>query len=384
MNAEMKKYIAIVITILVSSYIVIFLNVPIIAYGVDAIAIALIFSFILFKTKIIEKKDAYLIIAIIFIIIFSYYFYYAPSYQIAKGSGTVLSPNWFEALNWIKNNTAECATIATYWDPGHFITGIANRPVVYDGASQGNLRYLDINETDGKQGLETIEYEKGITQIFLREDGKLTRARMKDVAISLFTDNETLAIENLKNYIKPGCNEMYFIASSDLISKSQWWTYFATWAPAKTGKCPTLENPKGDCYFYSMVSLSNAKPQPAQNAVVYTYTLGQNQAFLLYEINNTMKPYLQQGGQVLTVEKIFYYTREGLGYTRIYPDSDVKGLIWLSPDRQVIIYIPPELENALFTRLYFFNGNNINGQPLEHFEFVNNWGGEVKLFKVKL
>ncbi|MCX6818581.1 MAG: hypothetical protein NT129_01110 [Candidatus Aenigmarchaeota archaeon] len=375
----------IILTALVLILIVIFLtfNTTILSLEWFEILILLgLISYFIYKSKILEKKDLGLVLTAFLIISIASSFYFSPSSQMARSPNAVLSQNWWEALNWIKNNTAECATMATYWDPGHFITGIANRPVIYDGASQDALRYLYTNETSGKEGLNFINYDKGIVQIILKEDGNITRARMKDVAISMFTDNESLAVDLLKDYKKQGCDEMYFIASSDLISKSQWWTYFATWSPTKTGTCQTLKNPKGDCYFYSVVYLSNAKPQPTQNAIVYTYAISQNQAFLLYEINNTMKPYLQQGGQVLTVEKIFYYTKEGLGYTRVYPGSEVKGLIWLSPDRNVIIYIPPELENALFTRLYFFNGNNVNGQPLEHFEFVNNWGGELKLFRV--
>ena len=377
--------------VLLSATFIVFSNAIIFSFNPDLLTMdwfksLIIIGFIsslVYVLKLIEKKDISLIFTLFLIITIATTFYYIPSSQIPKTHGTVLSPNWFQALNWIKDNTAECATIATYWDPGHFITGIAERPVIYDGTSQSSLRHLHTNETGGKQGLEEINYENGIVQLVLREDGNITKARMKDVAISMLTENESLAIENLKNYLKPGCNEMYFIASSDLISKSQWWTYFATWAPTKIGTCQTLENPKGDCYFYNMISLANAKPQPTQNAIVYTYPMSQNQAFLLYEINNTMKPYLQQGGMLATVEKIFYYTREGAGFTHIYPEADVKGLIWLSPDRQIIIYIPPELENALFTKMYFFNGYNLNNQPLEHFEFINNWGGEVKLFKVK-
>ncbi|MBI3190912.1 hypothetical protein HYZ41_04395, partial [archaeon] len=74
---------------------------------------------------------------IIMIIIFLLFVnsYYLESLKISECAGTVLSDNWWQALNWIKNNTKECAVVATYWDPGHFITGIARRPVVFDGAS---------------------------------------------------------------------------------------------------------------------------------------------------------------------------------------------------------------------------------------------------------
>ena len=35
------------------------------------------------------------------------------SYTISYGSYPILSNNWWEALNWIKNNTEECSVIST-------------------------------------------------------------------------------------------------------------------------------------------------------------------------------------------------------------------------------------------------------------------------------
>jgi len=314
----------------------------------------------------ITKKYIFIAILLIFIIIEMNYFYYDPSVYMAKNQGTVLSDNWWAALNWIKSNTAECAVIATYWDPGHFITGIARRAAVFDGASQNALLTIDTNET--KEGTVIENYDSGINHIVMYKDGKRTTARIQDISTTLLTANETLAIEILKNYMKPNCTEMYYIASADLIGKSQWWSYFSTWNPVDKGKM----------YIYYAVGLSSAKPIPAQGAIAYTYAVAQNQAFVIYDINGTLKPYLQAGNQFLNIEKLFYFTKEGIGKAAINEDAEVKGLLWLEPGRQTAIFIPPELENSLFTSMFFFNG-----QGLEHFEYIDNWGGEVKLFKVK-
>lgn len=303
--------------------------------------------------KINTRRIALVVFAIAVLLYFNN-IYYAPSEQIARGAGPVLSDNWWAGLNWIRNNTAECSVVATYWDPGHFITGIAKRSVVFDGATQG----------------ATIEIE---------ENGRnITRSRIQDIATTLFTDNETLAVELLKAYRKPGCSEFYYIASSDLISKSQWWTYFATWDPTGGKSCPFISSDKGYCYVYSTISLAKASPLPSQNAIVYTYPVNQRNAFVIYEINNSLTPYFQQDNQLRTVENIFYFTQEG-GRIRTDKSADLKGLIWLDPSKQVIVFMPPELTNSLFTRLFFFNGAG-----LEKFQFVNSWGGEVRLFSVKL
>ncbi len=334
-----------------------------------AAAIAIVLAIFVFMKKV-KGRDALLMFILFFIFSLSYTFYLTPSIQIAKGQGTVLSSNWFEALNWIKNNTKECATIATYWDPGHFITGIAKRPVVFDGASQGATIYV---QNDGKgQGLVTEKYSNGVVQIKLYDDvghpDEIRRARIKDIAITLFTDNESQAVEILKDYVLPGCDEIYYIASADLIGKSHWWSYFATWDPVNKGKGSSMQ----------LIQLQQARPMPGQNAVIYVYPTSQQDAFAIIESNGTLTPFLQQRNQFIKVSKLFYFDRNGEGIFAPQQDGQMPGLLWLDPSRQILIYMPPEVENSMFARMFFFHG-----QGLEHFEFINSWGGEVKLFKVK-
>lgn len=293
----------------------------------------------------LKRVNIYALIIFVFVVYVSSTFYFESAVSVARGSGTVLSDNWFEALNWIKNNTAECAVIATYWDPGHFITGIARRAVVFDGASQNAL-------FTRQRGNETV-----------------TTARISDIATTLYTDDEDQSVRILEEYKKPGCDEMYYIASADLIGKSHWWTYFATWNPVDKGKPLN----------YITAQLSSARPILQQNAIAYTYPVGQQQSFVLYEQNSTLTPFLQQNNQFLRVARIAYFTRDGQFMTGVHPDADVQGLLWVDPSRSVIIFMQPELERSLFTRMFFFNGAG-----LENFELVNSWGGEVKLFRVKI
>ena len=292
--------------------------------------------------KRIDKRIAAAIFIIFFIFSVGYFYYYSPSLNIAKGQGTVLSDNWFEALNWIRENTPECTVVATYWDPGHFITGIARRAVVFDGASQGSIRTVVI---DGQN---------------------VTTGRIQDIGMSFYTDNETLSMNLMKKYRKP-CGEMYYIASSDLVGKSVWWSYFATWDPVNKGKQSS----------YAQVGLSQARPIIGQNATAYIYPVG-NQQIVIRDENGQLTPFLQQGTQLAQIEKIIYYRQDGSVVQETFSDAQMMGTILLEPYRQYIFYMPPELENSMFTRMFFFNGAG-----LENFEFVRSWGGEVKLFKIK-
>ncbi len=319
--------------------------------------------------KRINNRELFSFVLLVIIFIFFVNVYYLDSLRISECSGTVLSDNWWEALNWIKNNTKECAVIATYWDPGHFITGIARRAIVFDGASQGSTITLPTDET--KTGIVIEQQDHGINRVLFYKDGTVTRARIQDIGTTLFTGNETLAVKILKDYKKPDCDELYYIASSDLIGKSQWWTYFATWNPTNA---PNY----GQRHNYVIIPLESARPVLDQNAIAFYYRVAQDSAFVLYETNGTLRPFLQQQNNLLRVEKLWYFDRQGA--FNLYNDAaaEVKGTLWLDGSRQTLLFMTPELENALFTRMFLFNGVGLNS-----FEFVNSWGGEVKLFRVR-
>ena len=62
----------------------------------------------------VEKRKIALVAFLAVIILYSNALYYRPASDIAKYSGTVLTDNWWTALNWIRNNTVECSVVATY------------------------------------------------------------------------------------------------------------------------------------------------------------------------------------------------------------------------------------------------------------------------------
>ena len=163
---------------------------------------------------------------------------------------------------------------------------------------------------------------------------------------------------------------MYYLATSDLIGKSHWWTYFSTWNPV---------DKKGTPYNYIPIQLGSAKPDIKQNAVIYTYPFSQTDSFVIYQINNSLIVFLQQQGtaEPLKVSKYVYFTSDGVGRVFTQNDAKVEGTVWIEPGNRAILFIPPQLEDAMFTRMFLYNGLGLN-----NFDYVNNWGGEVKLFKV--
>ncbi|MBI4174024.1 MAG: hypothetical protein HY517_00120, partial [Candidatus Aenigmarchaeota archaeon] len=279
----------------------------------------------LFYTKNLKGREAALVVVLWFIFVFLFYLYFAPGVQIAQGSGTVLSDNWFQALSWMRNNTPECSVVATYWDPGHFITGIARRAVVFDGASQGDLYTRPASFS--QDGLIVEKHDSNINHIVLYKDGNKTTARIQDISTTLLTSNETLAIEILKEYRKPGCDSMFYIASADLIGKSTWWTYFATWNPV---------DKKGTPYVYTNApqpgfSMS-ARPDIRQNAIIYTYPISPQDAFVLYESRNSSPVvFLQQQGipEPLKVARFIYFSADGSARVFTQSDSKIDGMLFI-------------------------------------------------------
>ncbi|MBS3056036.1 MAG: hypothetical protein J4473_01230 [Candidatus Aenigmarchaeota archaeon] len=304
----------------------------------------------------INKYHIMMAIVVVFTISYAYFLYYDPSWQISRYSGTVLSNNWYEALNWIKDNTPECTVIATYWDPGHFITGIADRPVVFDGATQNSELYID------KDGHYLLDYDP--------EKVVAKRSRIQDIGTTLYTDNETEAMDILRYYKFENCSDpMYYIASNDLIFKSQWWSYFSTWNTIDKGKKST----------YAIINAGGQKPLLAYNVIATEFSVGDNQAFLLYQnqTSGEKKMLFQAGNQFLKIHRFIYIDSQGYMKMQTEDDFQVPGTAMILPGDSQLIYMPPELENSMFTRMFIFRG-----QGLENFEYVKNWGGEVILYRV--
>lgn len=322
------------------------------------------------ENKFKEEKNKILILISVVITILILYPFLQRSYYISKYSGTVLTDNWWNALNWLKENTPNCAVIATYWDPGHFITGIAERPVVFDGASQNSLRTITL---EGNLSREEIEDIIGISNFRIRrfeKDGKkyvnVTTARIQDIATTLLTSDEEQAIKILKRYLIPNCNNtMYYIASEDLLWKSQWWSYFSTWDP---------KTKKGTKYFY--IPILNKGKKTLNNITYYIYPISRIEAIIVEEKGEDLNVFLQTQNEKKIIRKFIYF-EDNLIKEKNYEKYEIDGALFLFSDKSIAIFMNKELEDSLFTRMFLFNGIG-----LKRFEFVKNFGGEVKIFKV--
>ena len=311
-----------------------------------------------------QRQILYSILLLILVIITAYSLFttYITASQTTKGYGTGISNNWAESMNWLKENTPQCTVIATYWDPGYWITALSERKTIFDGGSQNSLRRTKLEDLNG---LDCVEDRYG----YIKEiDGikYCITSRIQDMAGVLYTSNETWAAKVLESYLG-NCSELYELASNDLIGKSHWWTYFSNWDP---------EQGKGQAYDYITVRLQKQQNLLYEDGKAFIYG-----PFILKIINKNetqeITPYVMQQGQYYKIKKLVL-TINNTPTTITYPNATVPGTFWVDPSLQIAIYMPEQIENSLFTRMFFYNGAN-----LKYFEPAH-LNPEVKLFRFKV
>ncbi len=274
--------------------------------------------------------------------------------------GPSLNSNWYNAMIWLKDNTPQDAIVATWWDPGHWITGIAERGAFADGAHCpiSSCKPYPLN------------------------------TRIVDMGKVLTTNDEELAINILKKYMNftpEQCainrkafgdivpcgspSEMYFIASSDLIGKYPWPSYFGSLWPKYSGTGVQAQ-------FYQL----NLRPLQNNGQVIgyYDQCLKQDGEqcsmfnFLVIEQNQKLVGVYQNRH---IVKQMTYYLG-GQKESVSYDNATLDGMLWIDPSFQSAFLMTPDVRDSMFTRMYFFDGDD-----LSHFQQVFN-NGEVKIYKV--
>jgi asparagine N-glycosylation enzyme membrane subunit Stt3 len=156
-----------------------------------AIASAIFVSEIMDFAKNQQSKIKYAILA--GLILFSVFAFATATYQTEtenKYSASMTPGQWGNAMDWVRNNTAEDAVFTHWWDYGYLTLAVGERACVTDG---GNA--MDWNHQSGRYFLtgkddnSTLTYLKShnVTHILISEE-----EIMKYHAFSLVGSDETL------------------------------------------------------------------------------------------------------------------------------------------------------------------------------------------------
>ena len=298
--------------------------------------------FLLFMKKKDEKTNEIFKPIFIATILITLVITLSQGYQsvLYMGSAERTNENWENAYMWIKNETAKDSVVGSWWDPGHEIAGIAERRNIADGAH--------CTDEYCKPGLNT---------------------RITDLGKIFVTNNETEAKNLLLKY-RGNASEMYWIASDDLIGKFRWLQYFGTGCDG-TG-IYTL-NGEQKCPLYSQIPLQSYGYD--QNYTIRSYHYGELSAF---EQNGQWIVVMSRDNKNYLFQKEITYvndTVQVLDFSQF--NETIPGTVWLHPDKSYLVFIPPTLENSLFTRMFFYEEN----ETLENFELVYK-NKQIKIYKL--
>jgi dolichyl-diphosphooligosaccharide--protein glycosyltransferase len=319
-----------------------------------------------------KKEEKLVHVLILGIFAFQTLFFVSNAVQLGQQGGMEISSNWYDALDWLVNNSDSETIVVTWWDPGHILAGYSyykQKPfmVMADGAHCGPT--------------ECLVYDHNI--------------RIQDMGRVFATSNETEAINILKKYMGPNqeqceklkatfdnkiydnplkvdpckpMKKMYLIASADLIGKYYWLSYFGTGTGRNYFQLP-ITGTSGNSLLYSGGIIS----------------LTVNGTSFIPVLNIP-----EQGIRNRVISRIVYMDVNGSIITKDYSSmpNSIPGFLWALPNFGIagstgqliapyyVIFMSPEIEDSLFTRMFFYNG-----QGLQNFKLVYQ-NPEVKIFEV--
>jgi dolichyl-diphosphooligosaccharide--protein glycosyltransferase len=261
-----------------------------------------------------------------------------------SSGGFDISDNWINALTWLKQNADKNSLISTWWDPGHIITGMTGLKVHADGAHCDPVGCYPYNHN-----------------IRIQDMGRIFSTTDENESVSILkkymslTPQQCQEVKNRYGSAVPAnaCDpvtEQYLIASNDLIGKFHWMSFFGL----------------GTARDYIQLSLNN---YDQQNGIL-SYLNGE---ITLVRKNDTWVPVYNNK---YVIKELVYFDNNQMKYIKSNSTDAIDGMVWAQSDYRAIIFMPPEVRNSIFTKLYFFDG-----EGLSHFKLVYG-NSELKIFKI--
>ncbi len=292
--------------------------------------------------------------------------------------GMLISKNWYEMLDWLKENADKDALVATWWDPGHILAGYTGLKVHADGAHcppahcvpyNHNIRIQDMGKimttSDEEEAIRIIKKYTNLTKEQCEQAKEWHKGKMPEDAC------------------KP-VSEVYLIASNDLIGKYYWMSCFATFDWDLWTK---TNGKKWRCDGRSFLQAFFKKMDQARGIITYCPGSCDTYKIELVTKEDKLVPVLTVPGQGIVnavVKEIVYY-QDGREVSQVYEKAKVDGLVWVDPSFSLVIYMDPKVRDSLFTTLFFWDGDSSKafpeGKKLEHFKLVLK-NPEIRLYKV--
>jgi len=322
----------------------------------------------------------------------------ASAYAISNSVVPGTDDSMVNSLIYIKNNTPNNTVITSWWDYGHLFTEVADRAVTFDGSSQNSPRaywvgkaLLTDNETLSAGILRMLASSGDLAPQTLDNYTK-SSAKSADILNSILGLNKTDAIntmtsqygltqdqaQTIAQYTHPDNPTPHvLITSSDMVGKAQWWSYFGSW---------NFTSNNGTNYEYlasqlNSTTINNKTLYVGGNAVVaqangtsYSAGIIDTNAIKTNDTNTIVTQLsneLTTGNGSLIIEPHTLTIINSNNITQQVVSNSSKYSILLINQNNTLIGIAmnKELENSMFTRLFFEGGAGLTqfkalyGQP---------------------
>ena len=320
---------------------------------------------------------------------------YITANQVVPGTNDAM----WNSMTWINQNTENNTVITSWWDFGYLFEIAADRQVTFDGGSQsgdraywlgqamttsdlqysaGIFRMLDSSGTKPQQDLYNATGDYGKTTEILKEILPMTAKNASDTLVNKYhlTNEQAQEVVNGTHPANP--RPVTFVASSDMLQKAGWWSYFGDWnftnqssknynyhvpnqqitvEPGTTGKL-SLYNNSGLLVNAVIQRGTGNNSTTAYTEAINTYN---NSAIIL---NGT--PYNPLNiSHMIVIEDGYLVKNESVGDVK---DANYTLFLMGEKNKYTPILMDNKLSNSMFTQLYLLGGANQNVYEMVHME----------------
>ncbi len=355
------------------------------------------------KTHVPLKKHILIIALVIALITPTVVGAYQTSSNVVPSAS---DPMW-NAMQWVDQTQPEDTVITSWWDFGYLFEVAADRQVTFDGGSQtgerafwlgqamttddlelsaGIFRMLNTKGTLADEYLVNITDSPGKATDILIDILPRTADDAQKVVQSKYGLTSDQAKQLVENTHPKNPRPVIFVASSDILTKAGWWTYFGAW---------DFDNQTSENYNYHipMDSVNVKAGQSGKVKLLDDQGMTVNAVIERGSGNNTTNAHIEsvytENGEPIMVNGSEYNPLKAsrlivIENGHVMKNETVKDAkdgnytLFLrgQDDGYTPILIDKHLENSMFTKLYLMGGS---GQNI--FEPVHAENGEM-LFNV--
>ncbi len=354
-------------------------------------------------TKVPLKKHVLIVALVLALIVPSVCGAYQTSENVVPGTSDAM----YNAMTWIDETQPDDTVITSWWDFGYLFEQAADRQVTFDGGSQSGDRAFWLGKAMTTDDLELSagifrmldsSGERAVDKLveLTGEPGKATDILIDILPKTASDAQKTLTTKyhissadakEIVSYTHPkNPRPVIFVASSDMLQKAGWWSYFGSW---------DFENQNSTNYNYYVPTTQ----VEVKEGTTGKLTLLEDQGMTVNAViergngNNTTSAHVESvytdSGKPIEVNGSEYNPLKASdiiliedGY--IVKNESIKGcsdgnytLFIMGENNQYTpILMSNELKDSMFTKLYLMGGA---GQNI--FENVHVENG-VMLFKV--